>query len=262
MFKPFCKNFRANVFFSLACVFSLCFSLISEAQTSKLALKRITESVYVVEDDYYIKENSLIYIGPEFVTLIGATWSPDTAKILADEVKKITDKPISEVINTNYHPDRAGGNAYWQQSGAKIIATQLTAQWMRSDWQTIVDFTRRGIPAYPQLPLVMPTVVYPGDFELQHGRIKAFYLGPSHTEDGIFVYLPEEKILYGNCILKEQLGNLSSANLDEYPKTLLKLKQLNLEINTIVAGHASSLHGPELIEHYLRLLEKNAQAAR
>ena len=40
--------------------------------------------------------------------------------------------------------------------------------------------------------------------------MKAIYLGPSHTPDGIFVFFPEEKVLYGNCILKEQLGNLTS----------------------------------------------------
>jgi metallo-beta-lactamase class B len=84
--------------------------------------------------------------------------------------------------------------------------------------------------------------------------MEAIYLGASHTPDGIFVFFPKEKVLYGNCILKEQLGNLDFADLTEYPKTLQKLKQLNLGFTTIVAGHWSPIHGPELIDQYLALL--------
>jgi metallo-beta-lactamase class B len=65
--------------------------------------------LYVVEDSFYLKENSMVYVGDSFVTVVGATWTPETAKLLVTEIKKITPKPIMEVIDTNYHPDRAGG---------------------------------------------------------------------------------------------------------------------------------------------------------
>lgn len=224
---------------------------------SQLALKHLDGPIYIAEDSYYVKENSVVYIGENHVTVIGATWTPETAEILANEIKKITNKPITEVVNTNYHTYRAGGNAYWKNIGAEIISTKMTYDLINSDWNNIVDFTRRGIATYPALPRVLPTITYPSDFALQDGRIKAIYLGESHTPDGIFVYFPAEKVLYGNCILKENLGNLSSANLTEYPKTLHKLKQLGLEIKTIIAGHDSAVNGPELIDHYLNLLNKN-----
>jgi metallo-beta-lactamase class B len=118
----------------------------------------------------------------------------------------------------------------------------------------MILYVQKGFPSYPTLPLVPPDKTFAGDFELQGGGVKAIYLGPSHTPDGIFVFFPQEKILYGNCILKEQLGNLDSANLTEYPKTLEKLKRLNLGFTTIVAGHWSPIHGPELIDQYLQLL--------
>jgi metallo-beta-lactamase class B len=118
----------------------------------------------------------------------------------------------------------------------------------------MVRYVQKGFPSYPTLPLVLPDKTFAGDFELQSGGVKAIYLGPSHTPDGIFVFFPQEKVLYGNCILKEQLGNLDFANLTEYPKTLQKLKQLNLGFTTIIAGHWSPIHGPELIDQYLALL--------
>ncbi len=223
------------------------------SDSGKIKLINVEGPVYAVEDYFYNRENSAVYVGEDYVTVVGATWTPETARLLADEIKKITSKPIKEVINTNYHPDRAGGNAYFEKIGATIISTKLTLELLRKHWDEVVEYTRRSIPDYPKLPLVLPGKSYNGNFELQRGNLQAIYLGPSHTPDGIFVYFPKEKILYGNCILKERLGNLDFADLNEYPRTIEKLKKL--PIRKIIAGHWSTIHGPELIDDYLYLLK-------
>ena len=73
-----------------------------------ITLKHIRGGVYLVEDSFYAAENSSVYIGKTHVTVIGATWTPETAEIVAKKIRMITSCPITEVINTNYHPDRAG----------------------------------------------------------------------------------------------------------------------------------------------------------
>jgi len=235
----------------------LVFGLIAPAavaENPKIVLTPLRGHLYVAEDYFYSKENSVVYVGDGSVTVIGATWSPETAKLLAAEIAKITSKPITEVIDTNYHPDRAGGNAYFKDIGAKIVSTKMTSNLLVQHWDEMVRYVQKGFPNYPALPLVLPDKTFEGDFELQDGGVKVIYLGPSHTPDGVFVFFPQEKVLYGNCILKEQLGNLDFADLAEYPKTLKKLKELNLGFTTILAGHWSPIHGPELIDQYLQLL--------
>ena len=224
------------------------------AEGPRVVLTPLRGGVYVAEDYFYSKENSVVYVGDSSVSVVGATWTPETAKLLANEIRKVTQKPITEVIDTNYHPDRAGGNAYFKGTGAKIVSTKMTNDLLKAHWDEMVRYVQKGVPSYPTLPLVPADQTFPGDFQLQSGGVKAIYLGPSHTPDGIFVFFPKEKVLYGNCILKEQLGNLDFADLTEYPKTLQKLKQLNLGFTTIVAGHWSPIHGPELIDQYLALL--------
>jgi len=246
----------------IACGSMLFAALAACSAAPEITLSHLRGPLYVAEDSYYNKENSMVYVGTGFVTVIGATWTPETARLLAEEIRKVTPKPVKEVVNTNYHPDRAGGNAYFQSIGAKIVSTQMTHDLLERNWASVVDWTRAAFPDYPRLPLVLPDVVHPGGFELQDGRIRAIYLGPSHTPDGIFVYFPEEKVLYGGCILKERLGNLDFANLAEYPKTLDRLKRLDLPITTIVAGHWSPLHGPELIDQYLKLLDQYSHEHR
>ena len=211
-------------------------------------------SIYVAEDSHYAKTNYLVYIGTSSVTVIGAGWSPDTAEMLAQEIRKMTDKPVNDVILPDHDPEYAGGSSYWKGIGANIISTELTEQVLKRDWAKAVDFTRKYFPTYPRVPLVLPTTIYKTDFTLENGDMHGFYLGPSHNADDIFVYFPKEKVLYAGSILKERLGNLAFANLEEYPKTLQKLQQLHLNIDRIVSGHWSAVHGPELIDQYLTML--------
>lgn len=227
--------------------------LVSYTLASNIDITPLTKKIYVVEDYFYTKENSLFYVGEKEVTLIAATWSPETAKVLSEKIKEITKKPIANVINTNFHPDRAGGNSFFKSMGAKIFSTQKTYDLMESQWQRIIASVKKAFPDFPSLPLTLPDQTFPGDFKLENGNIQVLYFGPSHTEDGTFVYFPREKVLYGSCALKEKLGNIEDANLNEYANTLKKLKKLKFK--TIVAGHYSPVHGRELIDQYISLLD-------
>lgn len=229
------------------------------ADSPRVSLRHLTGAVYVVEDFEYAKTNSVVYIGPKAVTVIGATWSPATAKILAGAIRKITNEPIREVVNNDYNPEYVGGNAYWKSIGAKIISTKLTYDLLKTDWTSAGDLIRKYYPDYPHVPLVLPTKTHAGSFSLQGGRIKALYLGPSHTPDDIFVYFPREKVLYAGGILKEHLGNMAFANVGKYETTLHKLQQLHLDIVTVISGHWSAVHGSELISQYLAMLKSYAE---
>jgi metallo-beta-lactamase class B len=231
------------------------------AADSGITLRPLNGSLYLVEDDHYTRTNSLIYVGPSFVTVVGATWSPETARLLAEQIKQVTDRPVKEVIDTSPDPEWSGGNAYWTRMGAKVVAASVTCASLRSGWNKTVERARQNFPGYPQLPLSAPAACYPEKFDLQDGNIRVFYIGPTHTPADVFVYFPKEQVLDAGSILKEQPGNLANANLSEYSATLHRLQALHLDIKTIVAGHWSAVHGPELIEKYLGFL-RQAQNVR
>ena len=58
------------------------------AATTGVTLTHLTGSIYLVEDSHYAKTNSLVYIGQKSVTVIGATHTPETAKLLAEEIRQ------------------------------------------------------------------------------------------------------------------------------------------------------------------------------
>jgi metallo-beta-lactamase class B len=234
-----------------------CLPFSAAADETGISVRRLTGPIYLVEDEDYAKTNSLIYIGQSHVTVIGASWTPDTARELAARIANITDAPIREVIDTSPDPEWSGGNGYWKQIGAKILAMQVTTDLLARTWAASAADFRRNHPTYPQVPLVLPTESHRERFELQNGSIQAFYLGPSHTAGDIFVYFPHERVLDAGSILKEQLGNMAKADVKEYPHTLHKLQALHLAIDTIISGHWSPVHGPDLVERYLQLLRTN-----
>lgn len=220
-----------------------------------VVLTHFRGGVYLAVDTFYVQENSVVYVGPEHVTVVGATWTPETAKLLVNEIRKVTAKPIREVIVPDYHADRAGGSPYFRSIGAKLVSRRQTVDLLKERWERDMRDLQKAYDGYPLIPLTLPDVVHEGDYTLQGGRVRAIYTGPAHTPDGVFVYFPEERVLYGNCILKEQLGNLDSADVAEYPRTLRKLKAMNLDYTNIIAGHFTPVHGPELIDRFLRMLE-------
>src|ERR1700675_1177374 len=114
----------------------------ADAESPRVVLTPLRGRVYIVEDYFYSKENSVVYVGESSVTIVGATWSPETAKLLSTEIGKITQKPITEVIDTNYHPDRAGGNSYFKSIGAKIISTKLTSDLLMKHWDEMVRYVQ------------------------------------------------------------------------------------------------------------------------
>ncbi|HTW34910.1 MAG TPA: hypothetical protein VMD53_09860 [Rhizomicrobium sp.] len=152
-----------------------------------------------------------------------------------------------------------GGNAYWKRIGAKIVAIQVTYDFLQRHWTATVAGIRKNLPAYPDLPLTLPSEVHRDSFVLQHGDVQGIYLGPSHTAADIFVWFPREGVLDAGSILKEHLGNMAKADVKEYPNTLHKLKALHLPIRTIISGHWSAVHGPELIDRYLQMLAQDAR---
>jgi len=233
---------------------------LARSAPAELSLQRLSGPIYLVVDSHYASTNSLVYVGPRSVTVVGATWTPETARELAAQIKRVTRRPVTAVIDTSPDPEWSGGNAYWKAIGAKILAMKATDDVLESTWVERDQRARKNYPGYPVLPLVPPTDILSDHFELQNGDVQAFYLGPTHTRGDIFVYFPREQVLDAGSILKPHLGNLADADLREYPNTLHRLQRMHLRIRTIIAGHWSAVHGPGLIDRYLRMLQEHSRA--
>ncbi|HBG70597.1 MAG: hypothetical protein A2W93_08430 [Bacteroidetes bacterium GWF2_43_63] len=87
--------------------------------------------------------------------------------------------------------------------------------------------------------------------------LECFYPGAGHSLDNIVVYFPEQKILFGGCLIKSaestSIGNIADADVQAWPKTLKKVQKKYPNAEIIIPGHGS-VGSFEIIEHTKRIV--------
>jgi metallo-beta-lactamase class B len=96
--------------------------------------------------------------------------------------------------------------------------------------------------------------------ELKVGDKKVFaeFFGEGHTKDNVIGYFPDEKIVFGGCLIKESgagKGNLEDANINDWPLTVAKLKEKYPDTKIAIPGHGK-LGGTELFDYTIQLFEQ------
>ena len=68
---------------------------------------QVTDDIYMAIG--YALANSIMIVGPDGVVIVDVTESYQAAKEIYAEFRKITDKPITDIIYTHNHGDHIGG---------------------------------------------------------------------------------------------------------------------------------------------------------
>lgn len=87
------------------------------------------------------------------------------------------------------------------------------------------------------------------------------YFGEGHTADNIIVWLPDEKLLFGGCMIKAinaGKGNLADANLQEWSNTVKQVKKAYDQAALVVPGHGKP-GGMELLDYTIALFSEEAK---
>ncbi|MFR7590637.1 MAG: alkyl sulfatase dimerization domain-containing protein [Longibaculum sp.] len=169
----------------------------------------------------YGHSNAIAIVGESSVILIDTLDSDKRAQVMLNEIQKITDKPIKTIIYTHGHPDHRGGAGCFKETVEEIIAFTNVKQppkyfdklspWLnlRGDKQFgyalndeeaisqgigIREGKAVGDGQYSFLP---PTILYQDDkvcrtidgIELEMVR------APGESDDEIFIYLPQDKVM-------------------------------------------------------------------
>jgi metallo-beta-lactamase class B len=89
-------------------------------------------------------------------------------------------------------------------------------------------------------------------------KVDIGYFGPAHTPDNIVVYLPDDRVLFGGCMVKSMAsmnaGNTQDADMRNWPKAISGLLGKYRDATQVVPGHGEP-GGLELLHHTLDLLK-------
>jgi metallo-beta-lactamase class B len=180
------------------------------------------------------------------ILLIDTAWNDVQTKLVLDWIEKELKAKPSVAVITHAHDDRIGGIHEIHSRGIRTLSSVLTAELAK----------QQGIE--------VPQQTFDEKLTLSLGgrEVLVQYPGPGHTRDNIVVWLPDQKILVGGCLIKsaqaKDIGNTKDADLVQWPKTIEKVQQEFKQVKIVVPGHDDP-SGTEAITRTLELLGNAAQ---
>ncbi len=189
-------------------------------------------------------------VGEDGVILIDTQFDPLVPKILA-AIQKLTNKPITYIINTHWHFDHTGGN---EKLGAK--ATVLAHE---------NAYKRMAAPGPQQSPKgALPILTFSDAMTFRYNGhdIQIFHPGVAHTDGDAIIHFPAADVIHAGDILWNGYFPFidldSGGNIAGFIAGLEKLLEMSGPNTKIIAGHGP-LANKEDIQTALAML-KDIQA--
>lgn len=212
----------------------------------KLHIQHLTDNFYVYTTYKKLNEvmypsNSMYLVTDSGVVLFDSPWESSQFQPLLDSIYAKHNKKVVLAIATHYHDDRTAAFDFLRRKGVKTYSSKLT-------YELCEKYNENKASFY----FTNDTI-----FELGDYKFETFYPGEGHTKDNIVIWFNDFKILYGGCLVKSTdnitLGNITDANIDEWPLSIEKLINKYPNRNFVIPGHFgwSSNLG---LEHTLQLL--------
>ena len=182
--------------------------------------------------------NSTVIVGDTGVILVDSGGSAEVGRHIAAAVRRITDKPVTHVVNTHHHGDHNLGNVAFE--GATFMSSEMCRrmvletgeEWMRIMQQAV------GRPLAGTRPLPASVTYAEGRTEelVQGVRLVFWVPRGSHTAGDLMVYLPDDKVLIaGDVLVNRVVPTLQDGFLKNWIGTLDEL--LALDAVHFVPGH-------------------------
>lgn len=201
------------------------------AAAANFSFKNVRGSVYaaIAEPGGKAASNSLIVVTNYQVIIAGAHFVPETIKELLDFVKTITPIPVRYIILTHHH--RGFNNVDFDlPANVEIIASGQTWQALKSEFRQIknqVTFFDRGLTMKRGSTLLVLNATE-----------------RSHSEGDVFVYLPEEGVLFtSDLVFNDVAGYMGDATFQDWIGTLEMLASIDVRFVVPGLGNVTTSEG-------------------
>ncbi len=233
--------------FSLLFCSSLLGPVWAEPTAKDVELEQLRPGVYLVRDylstqDFGLVDcNGLVYVANGEALVIDTPHTEALAEVLLTRIQTELGAKVTGVVIGHTHADSMGGLAAFQKAGIPSYASRAT--------QTLAQ--EQGLP--------VPTAGYDNELDLRVGgkTVRCGYFGPGHTVDTSVTYLVDEKVLFGDCLIKANgatKGWLGDAKVSEWSNTVRKVREAFPDVEMVVPGHGD-VGGPELIDYTIELFK-------
>ncbi len=186
--------------------------------------------------------NGLVVVKNGEAILVDTPMDNDKTKRLYQYLKNKMDIEVSLLIPGHFHDDCMGGISFLHAQGVHSLANILT----------IEKCTELGLEAPKE------SFDKKKDLDFNGLPVQCAFWGGGHSFDNITVWLPNNKILFGGCFVKNMnskgLGNLTDAVVNEWEASIVNVKNAYPDAECIVPGHGE-YGGIDLLNHTIDLVQ-------
>ena len=224
------------------------------ASTGDLAEKKISFTeigrdlwAFTAEGD----PNTGVIIGDDSVMIVDAQATPRLAAKVVENIRTVTDKPISHVVLTHYHAVRVlGASAY----GANQIimsekARAMVAERGQEDWDSEFQRFPRLFEGHESIPgLTWPTTTFNDRMSIHLGkrRVDLMFLGRAHTAGDIVAYAADENVMFtGDIVEYRSACYCGDGHFHDWPGTLEAIRRW--DVDAIAPGRGDALVGRDMV---------------
>ena len=154
---------------------------------------------------------------------------------------------ITAIIPTHFHEDCVGGLEKFNENNIPCYASDKTIALLKNKGR-LFSKPIQGFNKSLALPV-------------GNKKIYVRYFGEGHTSDNVVGYFPEDKAVFGGCLIKTVgagKGNLEDANVAAWPATVSKVKATYSKAEIVIPGHGKT-GGTELFDYTIKLFAARPQ---
>jgi cyclase len=199
------------------------------------AIERIKDNLYKIPG---AGGNTVVFVTQAGVVLVDTKLATDAetkksnGELIMNQVRTVTDKPVTTIINTHSHPDHIGSNNYFD-AAVQVVTHENTRKWMAAN------------PAVASNPVVMPDRTYTDKLTLGSGRdrIDLYWFGAGHTDGDALVVFPSVRTMMAGDIFAWNMAPLidpaAGGSVIALPDTLEKAVKGIRDVDTVIEGHGN-----------------------
>jgi glyoxylase-like metal-dependent hydrolase (beta-lactamase superfamily II) len=204
--------------------------------SESLTVTKLSENTYIHTQK---NNNGIVYFNNGEAVIVSTPDSEIETQNLINWVKNKA-RIVAYVID-RWHPDAMKGLNVVKENNIKTYANKRTKRIAKQKGLPITDFVFN----------------IKKEIKVGNEKIICHYLGEAHTSDGIVVWIPTQKILFGGNEIRNYngwIGNIGDANLREWSNTVKRIKKHYGTAKIVVPGHGKH-DDSKLIDYTIKLYD-------
>jgi cyclase len=239
---------RLALFASLVSAGLTAAGLSAQGQPPIAEIEQVSERIWKI---YGEGGNTTVFVRKDGVALVDSKLAGNGAAILA-QVRTVTDKPVTLIVNTHSHGDHVGSNAEIARGGDIEIVAHASSNKRMAAMPNVGPATRQ----------------FDDRLTLGTGpdRIELYWFGAGHTDGDAFVVFPAERVMASGDIFQmlamPRIDRNSGGSALALPDTLARARAGIAGVDKVIDGHGTTVHDWAAFGRYVVFTRALADAAR